>query len=206
MPRSVHETAVGTGARESSLRIPGQQHAKSVDVTSGVFLGPASEQSVVHIHEFGPWPGRLGDQASELFLGAALARRLSHDSVAAAWVWHGCGRRRGPDTVSGVPRTLALASAVLAAAAAGSIALAMAASAATVSTVAGPAAVSAAATAGPAAVTRPASAAPPRRVVLIGIAGLRWSDVSAVATPALWRLADKGSVGSLLVSGVTAPT
>jgi hypothetical protein len=32
--------------------------------------GPASEQSVVHIHEFGPWPGRLGYQASELFLGA----------------------------------------------------------------------------------------------------------------------------------------
>ena len=40
----------------------------------------------------------------------------------------------------------------------------------------------------------------PRRVVLIGIAGLRWTDVSAAATPALWRLANAGSVGSLLVS------
>jgi hypothetical protein len=37
-------------------------------------------------------------------------------------------------------------------------------------------------------------------VVLIGIAGLRWTDVSAAATPALWRLANAGSVGSLLVS------
>jgi hypothetical protein len=37
-------------------------------------------------------------------------------------------------------------------------------------------------------------------VVLIGIAGLRWTDVSAAATPALWRLAHAGSVGSLLVS------
>jgi hypothetical protein len=100
------------------------------------------------------------------------------------------------DTVNGVRRTLAFASAVLAAAGAGSTALATAASAA----------VLAAATAGSAAAPRPASGAPPRRVVLIGIAGLRWSDVSALGTPALWRLANRGSVGSLLVSGVTTVT
>ncbi len=41
-----------------------------------------------------------------------------------------------------------------------------------------------------------------RHVVLVGIGGLRWSDVSPTATPALWRLASKGSVGSLVVSGI----
>ena len=44
------------------------------------------------------------------------------------------------------------------------------------------------------------ASSPPRRVVLIGIPGLRWTDVSAAATPVLWRLASAGSVGSLLVS------
>jgi hypothetical protein len=39
-------------------------------------------------------------------------------------------------------------------------------------------------------------------VVLVGISGLRWSDVSPTATPALWRLAGRGSVGSLVVSGI----
>jgi hypothetical protein len=37
-----------------------------------------------------------------------------------------------------------------------------------------------------------------RHVVVVGISGLRWSDVSATATPALWRLAGQGSVGSLV--------
>jgi hypothetical protein len=46
----------------------------------------------------------------------------------------------------------------------------------------------------------------PVRVVLIGIPGLRWTDVSATGTPALWRLARAGSVGSLLVSGVSTVT
>jgi hypothetical protein len=41
-----------------------------------------------------------------------------------------------------------------------------------------------------------------RHVVLVGIGGLRWSDVSPTATPALWRLASEGSVGSLVVSGI----
>jgi hypothetical protein len=39
-------------------------------------------------------------------------------------------------------------------------------------------------------------------VVLVGIGGLRWSDVSPTTTPALWRLASQGSVGSLVVSGI----
>jgi hypothetical protein len=39
-------------------------------------------------------------------------------------------------------------------------------------------------------------------VVLVGIGGLRWSDVSPTATPALWRLAGQGSVGSLVVGGI----
>jgi hypothetical protein len=43
-----------------------------------------------------------------------------------------------------------------------------------------------------------ASPAPARHVVVVGISGLRWSDVSATATPALWRLAGQGSVGSLV--------
>ena len=40
--------------------------------------------------------------------------------------------------------------------------------------------------------------------MLIGIPGLRWSDVSAQNAPELWRLAGAGSVGSLVVSGVHA--
>ena len=49
--------------------------------------------------------------------------------------------------------------------------------------------------------TQPASAqAPPpaRHVVVVGLSGLRWSDVSPAATPTLWRLAGQGSVGSLV--------
>ena len=37
-----------------------------------------------------------------------------------------------------------------------------------------------------------------RRVVIVGISGLRWSQVSAAGTPELWRLAGGGSVGSLV--------
>src|ERR1700722_18358839 len=37
-----------------------------------------------------------------------------------------------------------------------------------------------------------------RHVVVVGLSGLRWSDVSATATPTLWRLAGQGSVGSLV--------
>lgn len=47
----------------------------------------------------------------------------------------------------------------------------------------------------------PATAAPlpPSHVVVVGIAGLRWTDVSVDRTPTLARLADTGSVGSLSV-------
>lgn len=39
---------------------------------------------------------------------------------------------------------------------------------------------------------------PVRHVVVVGISGLRWSDVSPAATPTLWRLAGQGSVASLV--------
>jgi hypothetical protein len=54
----------------------------------------------------------------------------------------------------------------------------------------------------PAAARTPApvmSRPPVRHVVVVGLSGLRWSDVSPTATPALWRLAGQGSVGSLVV-------
>ncbi|MGD0607736.1 MAG: hypothetical protein ABSA53_29645 [Streptosporangiaceae bacterium] len=58
------------------------------------------------------------------------------------------------------------------------------------------------AVAGGAAAAAPAraatAAAPARHVVVVGISGLRWSEVSAAATPTLWRLAGQGSVGSLV--------
>ncbi len=43
-----------------------------------------------------------------------------------------------------------------------------------------------------------ASPAPARHVVVVGLSGLRWSDVSPSATPTLWRLAGQGSAGSLV--------
>jgi len=50
--------------------------------------------------------------------------------------------------------------------------------------------------AGPA---RAAGSPPPAgHVVVVGLSGLRWSEVSPSATPALWRLAGQGSVGSLV--------
>src|SRR5580692_9518221 len=45
---------------------------------------------------------------------------------------------------------------------------------------------------------RAPQAAPARHVVIVGLSGLRWSDLSPTATPTLWRLADQGSVGSLV--------
>jgi hypothetical protein len=48
----------------------------------------------------------------------------------------------------------------------------------------------------------PGGAADASPVVLVGIPGLRWSDVSAAATPELWRLAGAGSVGSLVVHAI----
>src|SRR5580693_8212844 len=50
-----------------------------------------------------------------------------------------------------------------------------------------------------AAAAPPAAAqAPARHVVIVGLSGLRWSDLSPTATPTLWRLAGQGSVGSLV--------
>jgi len=45
-----------------------------------------------------------------------------------------------------------------------------------------------------------ASGPPPaaRHVVIVGISGLRWDEVTPTVTPELWRLADAGSVGSLV--------
>ena len=45
-----------------------------------------------------------------------------------------------------------------------------------------------------------------RPVVLVGIPGLRWNDVSASATPTLWRLAERGSVGTLVVHTIMPRT
>ena len=52
-----------------------------------------------------------------------------------------------------------------------------------------------------AAIPASASAATPptsSHVVIVGIPGLRWSDVSPQATPALYQLAEQGSVGTLV--------
>ncbi|MFY9926993.1 MAG: hypothetical protein WAK82_03215, partial [Streptosporangiaceae bacterium] len=43
-----------------------------------------------------------------------------------------------------------------------------------------------------------AAPAPAQHVVVVGISGLRWSQVSAAETPTLWRLAGQGSVGNLV--------
>ncbi len=64
--------------------------------------------------------------------------------------------------------------------------------------------VTAASDAGQARAATTAGPAPP--VILIGIPGLRWTDMSAAATPALWRLAGQGSVGSLVVTAAASRT
>jgi hypothetical protein len=56
-----------------------------------------------------------------------------------------------------------------------------------------------AATAATSAAARPdGGAGGVRHVVIIGISGLRWNQVTAAGTPELWRLAGGGSVGSLV--------
>ncbi|MFL6137101.1 MAG: hypothetical protein ACJ74O_04795, partial [Frankiaceae bacterium] len=44
------------------------------------------------------------------------------------------------------------------------------------------------------------------RVVVVGVPGLRWGDVSATGTPALWALAGRGSVGNLSIRSAAALT
>jgi hypothetical protein len=59
-------------------------------------------------------------------------------------------------------------------------------------------------------VAGPAGAATPapmhRRVIVIGIPGLLWRDISAARTPSIWRLAEAGSVGSLAVATISTAT
>jgi len=64
-------------------------------------------------------------------------------------------------------------------------------------------AVAALAFCGPAAAARTPAAHP---VVVIGIGGLRWSDISPSKTPAIWRLAESGSAGSLVTTTVHTVT
>ena len=49
---------------------------------------------------------------------------------------------------------------------------------------------------------RPAAPGVRDHIVIVGISGLTWSDVSQSATPALWRVAGEGSAGSLVDRGV----
>ncbi|HZM74542.1 MAG TPA: hypothetical protein VFC19_02385 [Candidatus Limnocylindrales bacterium] len=43
-------------------------------------------------------------------------------------------------------------------------------------------------------------------VIMAGAPGLRWDDVDESTTPALWRLAQRGAIGSLAVRSAHAPT
>ena len=53
----------------------------------------------------------------------------------------------------------------------------------------------------------PASAAPTVDYVIVaGVPGLRWEDVSAQTTPTLWAMAERGSIGSLSVQSAHQPT
>src|SRR3954451_14598270 len=47
---------------------------------------------------------------------------------------------------------------------------------------------------------------PPGSVVVLGIPGLQWRDVTASGTPTLWRLAHDGSVGSLSIRSAARVT
>ncbi|GLZ79315.1 hypothetical protein Afil01_41220 [Actinorhabdospora filicis] len=45
-----------------------------------------------------------------------------------------------------------------------------------------------------------------QHVVVVGVAGLRWEDVSPQSTPHLWELAQKGAIASLSVRSAESPT
>ena len=51
-----------------------------------------------------------------------------------------------------------------------------------------------------------AAASPSDRVVVIGTGGVTWEDVSELGTPALWGLAQDGSIGNLVVRTVRSTT
>ncbi|MEN3304202.1 MAG: hypothetical protein V7603_404 [Micromonosporaceae bacterium] len=58
-------------------------------------------------------------------------------------------------------------------------------------------------------VARPATGTPTQQadyVVIAGAAGLRWDDVNPTDTPAMWSLAQHGSIGALSVRSAHAPT
>ncbi len=59
-----------------------------------------------------------------------------------------------------------------------------------------------AATTANARVGTPATVGQASHVILIGISGLDWTDISKAQTPTLWQLAEHGSVGSLVDSAV----
>jgi hypothetical protein len=43
-------------------------------------------------------------------------------------------------------------------------------------------------------------------VIIVGVPGLRWDDVTQANTPTLWRLAQRGAIGSLAVRSAHSPT
>ena len=43
-------------------------------------------------------------------------------------------------------------------------------------------------------------------VIVAGVPGLRWEDLDATATPTLWKLAERGSIGSMSVRSAVTPT
>lgn len=53
---------------------------------------------------------------------------------------------------------------------------------------------------------QPAGPRPGGRVVVIGVPGLLWRDVTSATTPTLWRLTGAGSAGTMSVRTVQAPT
>jgi hypothetical protein len=58
-------------------------------------------------------------------------------------------------------------------------------------------------------VVRPATGAPAHTadyVLIAGVPGLRWEDVNEQDTPTLWRMAERGSIGSLSVRSAHRPT
>ncbi len=59
---------------------------------------------------------------------------------------------------------------------------------------------------GAAAGTAEAGQAPARHVVVVGVPGLRWDDVTANGTPFLWQLAERSSVGALTVRSAVGTT
>jgi hypothetical protein len=51
-----------------------------------------------------------------------------------------------------------------------------------------------------------AAAAPAHPLVVIGLSGVQWSQVTPTATPAMWSLLDQGSTGTVTVRSVYAST